>query len=223
MTARVILIGTLWVLGLEAAKLPEWYTRELPDAEIQARLVQDLAEIERVAGDTLEGEVILVELRVRPLYGSAVTLDRDQFLLRARNNNDMSRARTPDRIGGGAVLALVSERVGAPVGVMSEQANAPIWTGAPGTSGRPQRLGGPPNVLGGGDSHKTEQSVEGRYDDDQSVVARLRARELPLQTRDTPVSGYLYFEIPAKVKRKHLELSYDGTLGELLIEFKKAE
>ncbi|MCY4597647.1 MAG: hypothetical protein OXC19_22960, partial [Bryobacterales bacterium] len=84
MTARVILIGTLWVLGLEAAKLPEWYTRELPDAEIQARLVQDLAEIERVAGDTLEGEVILVELRVRPLYGSAVTLDRDQFLLRAR-------------------------------------------------------------------------------------------------------------------------------------------
>ena len=65
--------------------------------------------------------------------------------------------------------------------------------------------------------------MEERYEDDQSVLARLRARELPLETKDTPVSGYLYFEIPAKIKRKHLELSYDGTLGELLIEFKKAE
>ena len=223
MTARLILIGTLWVLVLEAAKLPEWYTRELPDAEIQARLVRDVDEIESVAGDSLEGEVILVELRVRPLYGSELSLDRDEFLLRARNNNDMSRARSPDRIGGSAVLALVSKRVGAPVGVISEEVNGPIWGGAPGTGGRPRRLGGPPNAIGGGDSHKTEQSVEERYADDQTVVARLRSRELPLQTKDTPVAGYLYFEIPAKVKRKHLELSYDGTLGELLIEFKKAE
>ena len=127
MTVRVMLIGTLCVLGLEAAKLPDWYTRELPDAEIQARLVRDLDEIERVTGDSFEGEVILVELRVRPLYGSAVTLDRGEFLLRARNNNDTSRARTPDRIGGGAVLALVTERVGAPAGVISEQASGPIW------------------------------------------------------------------------------------------------
>lgn len=223
MTVRVMLIGTLCVLGLEAAKLPDWYTRELPDAEIQARLVRDLDEIERVTGDSFEGEVILVELRVRPLYGSPVTLDRGEFLLRARNNNDTSRARTPERIGGGAVLALVSERVGAPAGVIAEEANGPIWGGAPGTGARPRKLGGPSNVIGGRDSHKSEQSVEERYEDDQSVLARLRARELPLETKDTPVSGYLYFEIPAKIKRKYLELSYDGTLGELLIEFKRAE
>ena len=223
MTVRVILIGTLWVLGLESAKLPEWYTRELPDAEIQARLVRDLDEIERVAGDSFEGEVILVELRVRPLYGSAVNLDRDEFLLRARNNNDTSRARTPERIGGGAVLALVNGRVDAPAGVIAEEANGPIWGGAPGTGARPRKLGGPPNAIGGGSSHQTEQTVEARFEDDDSVLARLRAKELPLHSEDTPVSGYLYFEIPAKVKRKHLELSYDGTLGELLIEFKKAE
>ena len=223
MTARVILIGTLWVMGLEAAKLPEWYSRELPDAEIQARLVQDLDEIERVAGDTFEGEVILVEFRVRPLYNSVVTLDRDEFLLRARNNNDTSPARTPERIGGGAVLSLVSERVGAPVGVMSEEVNGPIWGGVPGTAGRPRKLGGPPNAIGGGDSRQTEQRMDERFEEADSVMARLRANELPLQAEDTPVSGYLYFEIPAKVKRKHLELSYDGILGELLIEFKKAE
>ena len=223
MTVRVMLIGTLWVLGLEAAKLPEWYTRELPDAEIKARLVRDLDEIKRVAGDTFGGEITLVELRVRPLYGSAVTLARDEFLLRARNNNDTSPARTPDRIGGGAVLSLVPERVSASAGVLSEDVNGPIWGGAPGTGARPRKLGGPPNAIGRGDSRQTEQTVEERFEDDNSVMASLRAKELPLQTNDTPVSGYLYFEIPAKVKRKHLELSYDGTLGELLIEFKKAE
>ena len=223
MTARVILIGTLWVMGLEAAKPPQWYSRELPDAEIQARLVQDLDEIEHVTGDTFEGEVILVELRVRPLYSSVVTLDRDDFLLRARNNNDTSPARTPERIGGGAVLSLVSERVGPPVGVISEEANGPIWGGVPGTSGRPRKLGRPPNAIGEGDTHQTEQTVDARFEDADSVMARLKSNELPLQANDTPVSGYLYFEIPAKVKRKHLELSYDGILGELLIEFKKAE
>jgi hypothetical protein len=46
---------------------------------------------------------------------------------------------------------------------------------------------------------------------------------LPLETADEPVSGYLFFEIPSKVKRKHLELSYDGSLGEFLIEFKRPE
>ena len=224
MIARLFLLGSLCVAGLTAAKLPEWYTRVLPDAEIKARLVHDLAEIERIAGDRFEGESILVELRVRPLYGSEVKLDRDEFLLRARNDNDTSPARTPDRIAGGAVLAVGSERASSSGGVFAQESQGPIWGGVPGTSGRPRRLGGPPNTAGGAvGSRQNRQTLEGHYEDDDAVLARLKARELPLQTKDTPVSGYLYFEIPAKVKRKHLELSYDGPLGELLIEFKKAD
>ena len=37
------------------------------------------------------------------------------------------------------------------------------------------------------------------------------------------VDGYLYFQLPAKVKRKHLELSYDGRFGEFVIEFKRPD
>ena len=64
---RIAAAVALLTCGLPAAKLPEWYTRELPDAEFEARLVQDAAEIERVAGDSFDGEVILIEVRVRPL------------------------------------------------------------------------------------------------------------------------------------------------------------
>ena len=67
------------------------------------------------------------------------------------------------------------------------------------------------------------QTIEQRQRSEDTVLDRLYAIELPLETADEPVSGYLFFEIPAKIKRKHLELSYDGTLGEFIIEFKRPQ
>ncbi len=206
-----------------AASLPEWYSREVRDAEFQARLVRDAAEIERLAGDRFEGDVILVELRMRPLYGSAIELDRSDFLLRARNRNDMSPAVSPDRVAGSAVLALGTKPTSSGGSVFAEPAGGPVWGGAPGTGTRPRRLGAPPAVVGGGAQGEGRQTVDARRESDTPVLTRLRELELPLAAKDSPVSGYLYFEIPARTKRKHLELSYDGNLGDFLIEFKRPE
>lgn len=212
----------LLVCGLSAARLPDWYTRELPDAEFQARLVRDVAEIERVAGDSFDGEVILIEVRVRPLYGSKIFLRRDDFLVRARNNNETSPAQTPNRIAGSAVLDLSAEKKTSAPDLFADD-TGPIWGGAPGTGSRPRRLGGPPDHIGSSTASQELITAKQRSAADSSGAARLQLLELPLELEDDPGAGYLYFEMPAKTKRKHLELSYDGNLGEFLIEFKKPE
>ncbi len=206
-----------------AAKLPDWYTRTLADAEFSVRLVQTKGEIESVAGESFGGEVTLVEVRVRPLYGSEIVLSRDDFLLRARNDNDTSPARTPDRIAGAGVLDLTAKTTNSSPGLFADDTNSPIWGGLPGTGTRPRRVGGPPDALGGGASAEVQQSVEGRTEGNGGAAERLQSAELPLRMVDEPASGYLYFEIPAKVKRKHLELSYDGGLGKFRVEFKRPE
>lgn len=225
MLVRCLWLGILCSTAAWAAALPDWYTRHLDDADFQARLVRDVGEIERITGDQFSGDVILIELRVRPLYGSHVALERGDFLLRSRRDNDTSPAQNPERIAGGAVLALGKERHTAGGGLFSDSTNAPVWGGAPGTGTRPRRLGGPPNLAGGGVSGEETQTVEQRTTTGTGdpILDRLYKVELPLETQDQPVSGYLYFEVPAKTKRKHLELSYDGGLGNFLIEFKKPE
>lgn len=222
MAIRILWSILLWTVALTAANLPDWYARTLEDADFEARLVRDVAEIERIAGDRFEGDVVLVELRVRPLYGSRLALRRDEFMLRARNNNETSPAQTPDRIGGTAVLELGKER-STSSGLFKDSTNSGVWGGAPGTGTRPRRIPGPPDVGGVGLAGEERQTVEQRQRGEAPILDRLHAIELPLETADEPVSGYLFFEIPSKVKRKHLELSYDGSLGEFLIEFKRPE
>lgn len=223
MTARLLVLSAVLAASAAAAKLPDWYSRSLPDAEVRARLVRERAEIQGVAGDSLEGEVVLVELRVRPLYGSRLEFRRDDFLLRARNNNDTSPARSPERIAGSAVLDLSAKRTSSSGSVFADNTNAPVWGGVPGTGGRPRRLGLPPNAAGGGSAGEQTQSVKQRRQSGNPVLDRLLGAELPLVAEDKPVKGYLYFEIPARTKRKHLELSYDGPLGDFLIEFKRPD
>ena len=44
-----------------AAKLPDWYVRKLDDVQFEARIVQDVRRIESIAGDSLDGDYILIE------------------------------------------------------------------------------------------------------------------------------------------------------------------
>ncbi len=209
--------------SLPAAGLPEWYERELSDAEFRVRLVQDVAEIERIAGASFDGEVVLAEVRVRPLYGARISLRRSDFLMRARNGNETSPARSPARIAGSAVLDLSATTRRAAPAVFAEDASSPVWGGVPGTGSRPRRLGGPADGIGGGVRSEELRSARQQTAPAGSGVERLQSLELPLDLEDDPGQGYLYFEMPAKTKRKHLELGYDGSLGEFLIEFKKPE
>ena len=204
-----------------AAKLPDWYVRKLDDVQFEARIVQDVRRIESIAGDSLDGDYILIEMKVRPLYGSRVVLQRDDFLLRSRRDNDTSAAQSPGRIAGDAVLALgVSERGGG--NVFRDAVNTPIYGGAPGTNSRPRRLESEASGIGGVRSGEQTVELAQRRGGATTLAGQLAQLELPLETADA-AAGYLYFQIPAKVKRKHLELSYDGEFGEFVIAFKKPE
>ncbi len=221
MASRVLFLLAATAALTLAAKLPDWYARKLDDVEFEARIVQDVKRIESIAGHSLDGDYILIEMKVRPLYGTRVVLRRNDFLLRSRRDNDSSEAQSPDRIAGDAVLALgVSERGGG--NVFRDAVNTPIYGGAPGTNSRPRRLESEASGIGGVRSGETTIELEQRRNGGTTLAGQLARLELPLETTDD-AAGYLYFQIPAKVKRKHLELSYDGGFGEFVIAFKKPE
>lgn len=220
MYARPLFLAALLGIGALSARLPDWYERELDDAAFAARLVREQDAIQTLVGDRLEGSVILVELRVKPLYGSKVTLARDEFLVRARNTNDTSTAQSPHRIAGEKVLRMGGKRkTKAAVRVISDPSEARVWGGAPGTGTSPKRVESPTPTVVVDVSREDRRKPEQADADTQSVAERLQDLEIPLETVDAPVTGYLYFEIPADIGRKQLELSYAGQLGEFLIKF----
>ena len=220
MFARPLFLAALLGIGALSARLPDWYERELDDAAFAARLVRERDAIQTLVGDRLEGSVVLVELRVKPLYGSKVTLARDEFLVRARNTNDMSPAQSPHRIAGEQVLRMSGKRkTKASVKVISDPSEARVWGGAPGTGTSPKRVESPTPTVVVDVSRENRRKPEQADAGTRSVAERLQDLELPLETVDAPVAGYLYFEIPADIGRKQLELSYAGQLGEFLIKF----
>jgi hypothetical protein len=224
MVSRILILLIAAGCFAVGAELPDWYTRTLENVEFAAKMVRDVKQIEQIMGDSLDGDYILMELKVKPLYGTHVVLNRDDFLLRSRRDNDTSDAQSPARIAGDAVLSLgVTEKSGGG-NVFRDATNSPIWGGAPGTNSRPRRLEDDGGL--GGSVQTSESSVtleQQQQSGDTTLAGRLASLEVPLDTTDDPVAGYLYFQVPAKVKRKHLELSYDGKFGEFVIEFKKPE
>ena len=224
MFARPLLLAALLAIGALSARLPDWYERELEDAAFAARLVRDQGAIRTLVGDRLQGGVVFVELRVKPLYGSKVTLARDEFLVRARNTNDTSPAQSPHRIAGDKVLRMSGKRkTKAAVKVISDPSEARVWGGAPGTGTDPKRVESPTPAVVVAVSREDRRKPEQVDAETESVADRLQELELPLETVDAPVTGYLYFEIPADIGRKQLELSYAGRLGEFLIKFGESD
>jgi hypothetical protein len=206
---------------LPAADPPQWFEAKLKDMEVKARLVRDTQEIAALLGEDLDGDFILVELDVKPLYGAKIELKRDDFLMRTYRNNETSVAQSPDRIAGGSELVLGKAET-LTVGIYSQTGIGIPVGGAPGTGTRPRRIGGEETLSGGGvnSSEKTEVSQRERQGEGD-LLSRLQARELPIQEVDDIVRGYLYFQLSPKEKPKNLTLNYDGEVGEFQIHFRK--
>ena len=205
--------------GLGADK-SDWKTEKLADAEFKARLVLDPAEITQLLGSDLEMDYILVEMEVRPLYNSKVNLRRDNFILRSRRDNERSSADTPDRIAGESVLIVGEGRARTGSGIFGQETGTVIG-GVPGTGTRPRRIPGQGGMLGNtGAAETTTSSVKGDKREATTLLDRLTELELPIGETQVPVRGYLYFAVSAKQKQKHLELSYDGNVGEWMMPFK---
>ena len=210
----------LSLMAGQAAGGSEWKTEKLADAEFKARLVLDPAEISEVLGSDLDMDYILVEMEVRPLYNSKVNLRRDNFILRSRRDNERSSADTPDRIAGETVLIVGEGRARTGSGIFGQETGTVIG-GTPGTGTQPRRIPGQGGSFGNaGGSESTTASVKADKRETTSLLDRLTELELPIGETRTPVRGYLYFAVSAKQKQKHLELSYDGNVGEWMMPFK---
>jgi hypothetical protein len=218
--APLLVFSFLLPLSAADPEPPPWFDVKLKDMEVKARLVRDTQEITRLLGNDLDGDFILVELDVKPLYGAKFELKRDDFLMRTYRNNDTSTAQSPDRIGGESEL-LLGKAETVTVGIYTQSASGIPVGGVPGTGTRPRRIGGDETLTGGGVKKAETSEVSQRDTDEGDLLSRLQASELPLGEVDDIVHGYLYFQLSPKEKPKNLTLNYDGPGGEFQILFEK--
>ncbi len=218
MFVRLLLIALS--LAAWCAAETGWATAQLEDVEFEARLIRDLDRIEQIVGNDLDQDFILVEIKARPLYGTKLSLDRNDFLLRAFNGNETSPAQSPERIAGANVLTLGQEKRGGG-GIFSQDPNGIPVGGLPGTGSQPRRIESVPTTIGSGGGGQTETKIGLEKQEDDTLLGRLQRLELPLGAGDRDVAGYLYFQVSPKHKLKHLSLSYEGAYGDFKLSFEK--
>lgn len=162
----------LLTCNLSGAARGDWTHFATDNAAFSARLIIERSEIKNLTGSDLDGDYVLVELQIRPLYNYSVVPERDDFVLRSRRNNERSRAMSPHAIAGEPGLVLGSVR---------------------GSSAVVKHL--------------------------PSLLASLVRLELPMKETQSPVHGYLYFQVSAKQRKKNIRLMYDGPAGEFTMRF----
>jgi hypothetical protein len=205
--------------GVPAWGQTQWAATRLPDVEFRARLVQEPQQIEAIVGNDLDKEFMLVELEIKPYYGTKLKLDRNDFVLRSRADNESSHAQSPSRIAGAGVFSLEQKRTSG--GGVFGQSNDPlIIGGAPGTGTRPRRIDRAPNGIGNASGGTSEISVSQTESKAPTTLKEsLEQRELPLAETDQDLHGYLYFQVDPKNKLKRIVFYYDGVHGEFQLQF----
>ena len=217
MKSSLAVASLLVAAGSAGAAEAGWVHSKTDDAEFRARLVLDRDEIKSLLGNDLDGDYILVQLNIRPLYNYRLVLERDDFTLRSRRDNERSRGMSPDEIAGESVLVLGRRR--ACVGGVFEESQGPVIPGNPGTDNRPRRLPSTNSSIGSSLSASGSTEVSRAERRQTPLLERLAELELPIQETRAPVRGYLYFQVSAKQKKKHIRLMYDGPAGEFTMRF----
>jgi hypothetical protein len=90
----------------------------------------------------------------------------------------------------------------------------------PGTSGRPQRIGGDNDIASVSDA-ETRAQIGDAKEKDNPVLAALKEKELPQGELAEPASGLLYFIFEGKHKLKDFELMYKSKGETLILDFEK--
>lgn len=207
--------------GGPLAAQTQWVTTRLEDVEFRARLIQEPEQIEALLGNDLDKEFMLVEIELKPFYGRKLKLDRNDFTLRSRADNESSHAQSPSLIAGSAVFSLETKRTGG--GGVFGQSNDPlIIGGVPGTGSTPRRVDRVPNVVGNAGTGTAETTVtQTESAVSETLEGRLARLELPFEETDQDIRGYLYFQVDPKHKLKRLVFYYDGVHGEFQHQFEK--
>jgi hypothetical protein len=225
---RILAVAAFASLLCSGADKTEW-RGQASDSKVtlDARLYIDKDEMKKLLGHDPGPSIVIVEITVTPAPGTALKLDREDFLLRSDRDGQRSRPLDPAQIAGSAVM-VISSRGGTQGTGMAEERRVP-WgvPGIPGgspTGGPPRGLpmpGQSPNVgTATADTSEAVASVEETQKKSNPLLDALTEKLLPDGELDKPARGLLYFLIEGKLRAKDLELVYRKAPPRLSIRFK---
>jgi hypothetical protein len=181
---------------------------------LEATVHLDPEEVKTMLGAEPGQGIVVVEVKVTPLHGEKIVLNREDFLLRSDKDGQTSRPMEPTQVAGSSIL-VVGSKPGEQGRVMSQQRRVPFGVpGIPGTgNGPPATLPSPqPPVVGSATADATTATSTITEDEklkkNNPLLDTLKKKVLPEGETGEPVTGYLYFLFEGKHKPKHLELVY---------------
>ncbi len=219
MHARLPALTLVLCLSLAGAakKAPPSGRGESESIVVTATALLDKEAIKERLGSDLDGYYIVLDVRVASRFGREIDVRRGDFLLRTDKDGEKSEPFAPSQIAGRG--ALVISQTGRGGGALMGDSGGPVWGGYPGSTDRPQRLGGDGGVLGnaGGGTEAQTRLDSGARENPLKKV--LEEKILPEKKTTEALSGLLYFPL-GKQKAKDLELTYKAADGKISLRFK---
>jgi hypothetical protein len=220
MARYLALTVALALLPAAAQKPPPAGRGETETVELTATLFHNREALRELLGTDLDGHYIVVRAQVRSRFGREIEVLRDDFVLRTDKDGERSTPFAASQVAGRGALVISHSSRGDGGGIMGES-GGPIWGGAPGSTDRPQRIGGNQGTigggLGGGESKGTFE--RGTKDDVPPLEKLLDEKILPEGKTEKSFSGLLYFPL-GKQKVKDLELIYTAHDGKISLRFR---
>ena len=212
MTHRIFLAALLTASLASAASPKAAPSAKTGNAvlEMTAVLYVEREAIKQLLGSDLDGNFVVVEVRLSPKTAEKLKIFRDDFLLRTDRDGERSKPFAPTQIAGRTALVINRTYEGGGIGADS---------GGPRFGG----LGmGGSGVGNSGAVARNETSIDtgGKAPKENPLLAALEEKVLPEKEAAEPVSGLLYFPREPKQKVKQLELTYSGPGSKLLVRFR---
>src|SRR5579863_6083126 len=202
---RLLALAIVSALVLTAAKKTvSTASGDNDELMLTATLHIDPENIKEMVGSDLDGHYVVMEVRVEPKYGKTVTIDRDDFLLRSRADNDHTKPFAASQIAGNTTMVITH-------GEQPKVKNRPTI----GIGG----MGMGPGTTSNQDEYKNSKAAVKTSDKENPLEKTLDEKILPEKKSDQPVSGLLYFPLE-KQKMKDLEFIYGGKENRISLRFK---
>lgn len=199
--------------------------------QIDAELYMDKGQVESLIGNSMDGYLVVVKVKVTPLRPKEpVRLFRDDFVLVSAKDGQRSQPFAPEQLAGSSTMVVSQVLISA--GPVEGHQTGPVW--GPTAGGGPVPMGGPrridtPNRSGGtlgsptaGATGVTQEIREDKAGDKQVAwLEVLKEKILKEGEIREPVEGLLYFPLNGKHKPKQMTLLFNGTWPKLELSFEE--
>ena len=162
-------------------------------AEITATLYLDKSAVTSLISHPLDGDYIVVDLRLVPRGEKPLSVLRDDFLLRSDRDGQKCQPFAPSQIAGQGTSMVSSTGSG---GALMGDNNGPIWggtVGQPGAHGRQRRLHGKRLR-----NFRARHRANGRQDEIQSHASGVETEDIAGKGNPRTRLGLLYFFLEGK-------------------------